>query len=123
MKFTKEHEWVEVKDGIAIIGISDYAQHALGDIVSLELPKIGAVFKQGQAIGVVDSMKASSEVYSPVSGEVLEANKELEANPQWLNESPQEKGWMAKLKASNLAELDSLMDEESYKKYIGGLGK
>ncbi len=123
MKFTKEHEWAEIKGGIAIVGITDYAQHSLGDIVSLELPKIGAIFKHGQALGVVDSMKASSEIYSPLSGEVLEVNKELEGNPQWLNESAQEKGWMAKLKPSDLSELDKLMNEEEYKKYIAGLGK
>jgi glycine cleavage system H protein len=123
MKFTKEHEWVEIKDGIALAGISDYAQHSLGDIVSLELPKVGAVFKQGQTLGVVDSMKASSEIYCPISGEVVEANKELEGNPQWVNESPQEKAWLAKLKPADLAELDKLMDEAAYKEYIAGLDK
>lgn len=123
MKFTKEHEWVDIKEGIAFVGISDYAQHSLGDIVSLDLPKVGAVVKQGQTLGVVDSMKASSEIYSPISGEVLEVNKELESNPQWVNESPQEKGWMAKLKPSNVGEVDGLMSEEEYKKYIEGLSK
>jgi glycine cleavage system H protein len=123
MKFTKEHEWVEIKDGIALVGISDYAQHSLGDIVFLELPKVGAVFKQGQTLGVVDSMKASSEIYCPISGEVVEANKELEGNPQWVNESPQEKAWLAKLKPADLAELDKLMDEAAYKEYIAGLDK
>lgn len=123
MKFTKEHEWVDIQGEIAFVGISDYAQHALGDIVSLDLPKVGVVVKQGQALGVVDSMKASSEIYSPLSGEVLEVNKELESNPQWVNESPQEKGWMVKLKPSNMSDLDGLMSEEEYKKYLEGLSK
>jgi len=123
LKFTKEHEWVEIKDGLAIVGITDYAQHSLGDIVSIELPKTGSTIKQGQSLGVVDSMKASSDVYSPVSGEVVEINKELESNPQWLNESPQEKGWMAKIRLANPAEFDALMSEEEYKNYTGGLGK
>lgn len=123
MKFTKDHEWVEVRDGFAVVGISDYAQHSLGDIVSIELPKIGALLKQGQNLGVVDSMKASSEVYSPISGEVVEVNGELGSNPQWVNESPYEKGWMAKLKPSDTADMDKLMSEDEYKKYLEGLHK
>ncbi|MFH1520704.1 MAG: glycine cleavage system protein GcvH [Candidatus Micrarchaeota archaeon] len=123
MKFTKEHEWVNIKGEVAFVGISDYAQKALGDIVSLDLPKVGSTVKQGQSLGVVDSMKASSEIYSPLSGEVLEVNNELDANPQWVNESPQEKGWMAKLKPTNVSELDGLMSEEEYKKYLEGLSK
>ncbi len=121
MKFTKEHEWIDMQGEIALVGISDYAQHSLGYIVSLDLPKVGVVVKQGQTLGVVDSMKASSEIYSPLSGEVLEVNKELETNPQWVNESPQQKGWVAKVKPSNITELDGLMSEEEYKKYLEGL--
>lgn len=117
MKFTKEHEWVEIREGLAVVGITDFAQKALGDIVSLELPKVGAKFKQGDSIAVVDSMKASSDVYAPVSGEVVEVNTELLTAPQLVNESPYEKGWMVKLKPSDLKELDKLMDEKAYEEY------
>jgi len=117
MRFTKEHEWVEVREGVAVVGITDFAQKALGDIVSIELPKIGAKFKQGEPMAIVDSMKASSDVYAPISGEVVEVNSELLAKPQLVNESPYEKGWMAKLRPSNLKELDSLMDEKAYEEH------
>ncbi|MEM3030149.1 MAG: glycine cleavage system protein GcvH [Candidatus Micrarchaeia archaeon] len=117
MRFTKEHEWVEIKEGLAFVGITDFAQKALGDIVSLELPKVGAKFKQGDSIAVVDSMKASSDVYAPVSGEVVEVNSELLTAPQLVNQSPYEKGWMVKLKPANLKELDKLMDEKAYEEY------
>ena len=121
MKFTKDHEWVKVDGDIAIIGISDYAQKALGDIVSIELPKVGRAVKQGESFCIVDSMKASSEVYAPISGKVLEVNHALSDNPQWINESCYEKGWIAKLKVSDLKELDKLMDDHTYKNYISGL--
>lgn len=118
-KFTKEHEWVKIEGDVATIGITDYAAHALGDIVSLELPKVGARFSQGQSVLMVDSMKASSDVYAPVSGEVVEVNSELESSPQLINESPTEKGWMVKLKVGDVsAELAKLMDESAYKKYV-----
>ena len=121
MKFTKDHEWVKVEGSMAVVGITDYAQKALGDIVSLELPKVGVKYVQGKSFSIVDSMKASSEVYAPLSGEVVEINSELNINPQWINESPYEKGWIAKLKPDNLSELDKLMGEEEYKKYCEGL--
>ncbi len=122
MKFTKDHEWVRIEGETAIVGITDYAQKALGDIVSLELPKIGSRYDQGKHFSIVDSMKASSEVFAPLSGEVVEVNSALNDNPQWINESPHEKGWIAKFKPNNLSELDKLMDEEEYKKYCEGLG-
>jgi glycine cleavage system H protein len=118
MKYTKEHEWVRVEGNLAVVGISEYAQHALGDIVSLDLPQVGTKFKKGQSFAMVDSMKASSDVYAPISGEVAEVNSELSNNPQWVNESPQSKAWFIKLKPENLDELNSLMDEEAYKKYV-----
>lgn len=114
MKFTKEHEWVELREGLAVVGITDFAQKALGDIVSLELPKIGAKFKAGESMAIVDSMKASSDVYAPISGEVVEVNSELLTSPQLVNESPYEKGWMVKLKPSNPREFDKLLDEKAY---------
>ncbi len=122
MKFTKDHEWVRMDGDLAVIGISDYAQKALGDLVSLELPKVGRVLKQHDSFSIVDSMKASSDVYAPISGEVVTVNSDLNNNPQWINESPYEKGWMVKIKPANAAELDTLMSEDDYKKYLSGLG-
>ncbi len=122
IRFTKEHEWVRVEGGVATMGISDYAAKALGDIVSLELPKVGSSFKQGQSVLMVDSMKASSDVYAPVSGEVVEVNSELESSPQLVNESSTENGWMVKLKVGDVsAELAPLMNEADYKSYVEGL--
>jgi len=118
MKFTKEHEWVEVEGRIATVGITDYAQHALGDVVSIELPKVGKAYRQKESISIVDSMKASSDVYAPLSGEVVEANDGLLANPQWVNEEPSGKGWIAKIKPSDLSELDSLLSSEEYATWI-----
>ena len=98
MKFTKEHEWVRIENGIVVVGISDYAQRALGDVVSLDLPKPGRIVKKGDSFAMVDSMKASSDVYAPVSGEVVEINIELMDNTAWINESPYEKAWFVKIK-------------------------
>lgn len=122
MKFTKDHEWIRMDGEVAVIGISDYAQKALGDVVSLELPKVGRMLKQKESFSIVDSMKASSDVYAPVSGEVAEVNSDLNNNPQWINESPYEKGWMIKIKVANASELDALMDEAAYNTYLSGLG-
>lgn len=121
LKFSKEHEWVRVEGELVVIGISDYAQKALGDVVSLDLPKKGAVFEQSKPIGMIDSMKASSDVYAPIGGEVIEVNEELNNNPEWINQSPYEKGWLVKIKPNNLAELEGLMDEEKYNEYTKGL--
>ena len=117
--FTKDHEWVEVHGDIATIGITDFAQKQLGDIVSIELPKTGDSFEKGGALAIVDSMKASSDVYSPISGEVTEVNSGLLNNPQWINEEPYGKGWIAKIRIKDRHELDSLMDHEQYNKHIG----
>lgn len=121
MRFTKEHEWVEMHGDIATVGISDYAQSALGDLVSVELPKVGAKVEQFKSMAIVDSMKASSEVYAPISGEVIEVNTELNVHPEWINQSPHEKGWLVKIKPGNPGELDKLMGDEEYKKYTAGL--
>lgn len=121
MKFTKEHEWVVVDGDIATIGISDYAQSALGDIVSAELPKPGASIQQFKSMAIVDSMKASSDVYAPVSGSVVEVNAELNSHPELINQSPEEKGWMVKVKLSNPQELEALMDKAAYEEYTKGL--
>src|ERR671924_1208084 len=119
LKFTKEHEWVGIKDGLAIIGISDFAQRQLEDIVSIELPKAGSVFRQGQTIAIVDSVKASSDIYAPISGEIIEVNEELIEKPEMINQSPYDLGWMVKVKPSNIEELETLMTKEQYDRYVG----
>ncbi|MDQ4066015.1 MAG: glycine cleavage system protein GcvH [Thermoproteota archaeon] len=120
LKFTKEHEWVKIKEeGAAIIGISDFAQEQLGDIVSIELPKAGGVFRQGQTMAIIDSVKASSDNYAPISGEIIEVNEELTERPEMINQSPYDSGWIAKIKPSNSEEFESLMTKEKYDRYIG----
>lgn len=119
LKFTREHEWIKINEGVAIIGISDFAQEQLGDIVSIELPKAGGVFRQGQTMAIVDSVKASSDIYAPISGEILEVNEGLIENPEMINQSPYDSGWIAKIKPSNIEEFESLMTKEKYDRYIG----
>ena len=119
LKFTKEHEWVRIMDELAIIGISDFAQEQLGDIVSIELPKTGGVFRQGQTMAIVDSVKASSDIYAPISGEIVEVNEGLIEKPEVINQSPYDLGWIAKIKPSNMEEFESLMTKEKYDRYIG----
>lgn len=122
LKFTKEHEWIKIKEGVAIIGISDFAQEQLGDIVSIELPKAGGVFRQGQTMAIVDSVKASSDIYAPISGEIIEVNEGLIEKPEMINQSPYDSGWIAKIKPSNMEEeFESLMTKEKYDRYIGEL--
>lgn len=123
-KFTKEHEWITISnEGLAMIGISDFAQEQLGDIVSVELPKIGSKFRQMQPMAIVDSVKASSDIYSPLSGEVVQVNDELSEHPEWINESPYELGWIVKIKPSNMEELDDLMTAGQYSEFIGEIEK
>jgi glycine cleavage system H protein len=119
LKFTKEHEWITIKDGTTVIGISDFAQEQLGDIVSIELPKAGVFFKQGQTMAIIDSVKASSDIYAPISGEIIEVNEGLIEKPEMINQSPYELGWIAKIKPSNMEEFESLMAKEKYDRYIG----
>jgi glycine cleavage system H protein len=120
IRFTKEHEWIVLKEeGIAIIGISDFAQGQLGDIVSMELPKVGSIFKHMQSMAIIDSVKASSDIYCVMSGEIVEINEELLEHPEWINHSPYELGWIVKLKPSNMEEFHNLMTNEQYNKFIG----
>ncbi|QEN89886.1 glycine cleavage system protein GcvH [Labrys sp. KNU-23] len=119
IKFTSDHEYVSVEGDVATIGITDYAQSQLGDVVFIELPAAGKVLKQGDEAAVVESVKAASEVYAPVSGEVLEVNEGLPDSPSTVNEDPLGKGWFIKIKLSNPAELDALMDDAAYKAHIG----
>ncbi|MDQ4016053.1 MAG: glycine cleavage system protein GcvH [Thermoproteota archaeon] len=119
LKFTKEHEWIRIMDELAIIGISDFAQEQLGDIVSIELPKTGGIFRQGQTMAIVDSVKASSDIYAPISGEIVEVNEGLIEKPEVINQSPYDSGWIAKIKPSKMEEFESLMTREEYDRYIG----
>jgi len=123
-KFTKEHEWITISsEGLAMIGISDFAQEQLGDIVSVELPKVGSKFRQMQPMAIVDSVKASSDIYSPLSGEVVQVNVELSEHPEWINESPYDLGWIVKIKPSNMEELDDLMTVAQYSEFVGEMEK
>jgi glycine cleavage system H protein len=119
LKFTKEHEWIKTEDGTAIIGISDFAQEQLGDIVSIELPKNGSFFRQGQTMAIVDSVKASSDIYAPISGEIIEINEGLIEKPEIINQSPYDLGWIVKIKPSKMEEFEGLMTKEKYDRYIG----
>ena len=119
VRFSKEHEWLVLKEGVAVMGISDFAQKQLGDIVSVELPKVGSAFKQRQPMAIVDSVKASSDIYSAITGEVIEVNEELVERPELINQSPQDQGWIVKIKPSNLEELKVLMSKDVYESFIG----
>lgn len=118
LRYTKEHEWVRVQDNTATIGITDYAQDQLGDIVYVELPAEGEKVENGEPFGVVESVKAVSDIYAPVSGTVLEINDPLTENPETMNEDCYEEGWLIKVKISDPKELDALMDHEQYQAYI-----
>lgn len=117
-KFTKDHEWIKIDGETATFGITSYAAEQLGDVVYVELPEIGKIFAAGDALAVVESVKAASDVYAPVSGEVLEANDALSDAPQTVNEAAQTDGWFAKIKLTNLSELDGLMDEAAYSDFL-----
>ena len=122
LKFLDSHEWVKVDDNTAIVGISDHAQNELGEVVFVELPAIGDEFVSGDEAAVVESVKAASEVYTPISGEVIEVNEALEENPELVNTSPYEDGWFFKLKVSdeNLGSTDGLMTAEEYSSMLDG---
>jgi glycine cleavage system H protein len=119
--FTKDHEWLKVDGTSAVVGITDYAQNALGDVVFAEVPAAGTELKKGKEAAVVESVKAASDVYSPVSGIVTEANAALEADPALVNTAPEGDGWFFKLTLSDPSELDGLMDETAYKAWIATL--
>ena len=122
LKFLDSHEWVKVDDNTVIVGISDHAQNELGEVVFVELPAIGDEFVSGDEAAVVESVKAASEVYTPLSGEVIEVNEALEENPEFVNTSPYEDGWFFKLRVSdeNLVSIDSLMTAEEYSSMLDG---
>ncbi len=118
-KFTKEHEWVEKSDQIIIVGITEFAQDQLGDIVSIELPQVASSFKQNDVMVIIDSVKASSDIYCPVDGEIIEINEKLLEYPELINQSPYEEGWIVKIKPSNTEQIDSLLSKEQYDELVG----
>ena len=119
MQYSKDHEWIVVEGGIATIGISDHAQQQLGDVVFVELPKIGRLVKVNESVAVVESVKAASEVYVPVSGEVVAVNEELSGDPALVNRAPESDAWFMKVKMSDAGELAALMDKAAYDKFVG----
>lgn len=118
-KYTKEHEWVMVENHTATIGLSDYAQGELGDIVFVQLPELGKEVKQMESFGTIEAVKAVSELFSPVSGKVIEVNTELESQPELINKDAFTAGWIIKVELSNSAELDTLLGYDDYQKFIG----
>lgn len=120
VRYSKDHEWVTVENGIATIGITNHAQEQLGDVVFVELPAIGKTVSAHEQAAVVESVKAASEVYVPVSGEVVEVNKELEGDPALVNREAESSAWFMKVKLSNPSELDELMDRAAYDKLVNG---
>ena len=118
LRYTKQHEWALVLKDTATVGITDYAQKALGDVVFVQLPEIGAALKQGEPLGAVESVKAASDIYAPLSGEVIEINRNLEDHPELLNASPYGEGWIAKIRISDPAESGGLLDSAAYEEFV-----
>jgi glycine cleavage system H protein len=121
LKFTEEHEWIRVEGGVGTVGITTYAQEQLGDVVFVELPEAGRKVEKGKEMAVVESVKAASEVFAPVSGEIVEANAALTDDPAKVNADPQGNGWFVKIRLADPKQLDGLMDEAAYKKFVEGL--
>ena len=121
-RYTKEHEWIKVSGDVGTIGITDYAQHELGDVVFTELPTAGAKLEAGQMFGTIESVKAVSEIYAPVSGEVTEANRALSSTPELVNSDPHGAAWLIKVKLSKPAELTALMDASAYQALVSEKG-
>ena len=120
LRYAKSHEWLKPEnDGTVLIGITDYAQNSLGDITYVQLPKVGAVLKAGETFGVVESVKAASDLYAPVGGTVVAVNSALDAAPETVNQSPYEQGWMLKLKPTDAAAINALLDSDAYGKLLG----
>lgn len=118
IKFSKDHEWINAADAAAtVVGITVHAQDALGDVVFVDLPEVGKTYAQGDVAGVVESVKAAADVYMPVSGEIVEVNEELRANPSLANSDPEAAGWFFKVKLSNATELDALLDAAAYQDF------
>ena len=120
LRFTTDHGWIRIEGDLAVVGITDYAQSQLGDVVYVELPEIGRHIEKGKEAAVVESVKAASEVYAPVSGEVAEVNETIAADPAKVNADPMGEGWFLKLRLDDPAQLDGLLDEDSYKRFVEG---
>jgi glycine cleavage system H protein len=116
--YTKDHEWIIVQDNTGTIGITDYAQHELGDVVYIDLPEVGDIFEANDPFGSVESVKAVSEIFCPVSGEITEVNSKLEESPEMINESPHQKAWLVKIRLRNPEELKELLSSEEYEEYL-----
>ena len=121
MLYTKEHEWASLNGKDATVGITDYAQHSLGDITFVDLPKVGKIVKKGEQFATVESVKAASDVYAPLSGEIVKVNDALSSAPEAINKSPYKDGWFAVIKAANENEKSELMTDAKYKEYVEGL--
>ena len=119
--YTQDHEWVKVENGLGVVGITDFAQKQLGDVVFVELPEVNTQFEFHQVLGVVESVKAVSDIYSSISGEVVEVNQALNDNPELINEDPHGEGWIVKIKIKDETELQRLMSASEYEKYIEGI--
>lgn len=122
-RYTQEHEWVRLEGDLATVGITDYAQHELGDVVYVDLPKVGAKLNAGESFGTVESVKAVSDIYAPVSGEVAEVNSALSETPETINKDPHGKAWLIKLKLANSAEVSKLMNATAYESFLAGKQK
>ena len=118
LKYTDQHEWTRIESDSATIGITDYAQQSLGDIVYVELPEIGTEVKKGEEFGAIESVKAASDTYSPLTGEVTEINEDLQEHPEYINQSPYDKGWIIKIKIKDSSEINDLMNSRQYQEYI-----
>ncbi|RZD47976.1 MAG: glycine cleavage system protein H [Thaumarchaeota archaeon] len=118
-KFTKEHEWLENRDQIVIVGITEFAQDQLGDIVSIEFPQVASSFKQNDVMAIIDSVKASSDIYCPIDGEIIGINEKLLEQPELINQSPYDEGWIVKIKPSSPDQLNSLLSKEQYDNLVG----
>ena len=121
IRYTKDHEWIRVENGVGTVGITAYAQEQLGDVVYVELPEAGRRVEKGKEMAVVESVKAASEVYAPVSGEVVESNAKLAGEPATVNADATGAGWFARIRLSDPAELEGLMDEGAYQQFVAGL--
>lgn len=118
-RYTREHEWALRDKDVVVVGITDYAQHELGDVVYVELPKVGARVTAMTEFGVIESVKSASDLFSPVTGAVIAINDDLTEHPEWVNESPYDRGWMLRIQPDDFAELDTLLDAQAYRRIVG----
>jgi glycine cleavage system H protein len=117
-RYARSHEWARTEGDVTVIGVSDYAQHLLSDVVYVELPEVGDRLTKGESLGTVESVKAAEDAYAPLSGEVVEVNTELEANPEWINEDPYGKAWLVKITPDDVGQVADLMDAGTYEAYV-----